>query len=364
MTAPPCLLRVGVERGEGLVARYGDVVVLVVGEEEQAERLVDAVETAAAGGSAGRIAAALAQWVAGRPDPDPVAFGLVVPVPDGLVVLLRGEVWCEVVQGATTMTSTGRETSTWVDRLVPEPVHRVTVGSGAARALRATRRSDLSGGVVPGAGFVRECADGEYADPPADAAVVPDVGPPVPPAVAAAPSSSPPVPARGPSTGDSAAAVKAEAPAPSAARAVPTAAAAPGPDTGHAPAGGPARETAAAPLPIGVLRCDEGPTVLLDRSYVLGRDPQNEPAVRAGRATPITVSDPTNLVSRVHAFVSVDDGVVVVRDASTVSGTYLAEPGAESWTRVGTGPTELPPGWHLRIGMKVFVHEPTAHTAS
>jgi hypothetical protein len=120
-----------------------------------------------------------------------------------------------------------------------------------------------------------------------------------------------------------------------------------------------------ATAPIGVLRCAEGPTMPLDRSYVVGRDPQNDPSVRAGQATPITVSDPTNLISRVHAFVSVDDdGVVLVRDASTVSGTYLAEPGAPGWTPVTTAPTEIPPGWHLRIGAKIFVFEPTVPPAS
>jgi pSer/pThr/pTyr-binding forkhead associated (FHA) protein len=119
-----------------------------------------------------------------------------------------------------------------------------------------------------------------------------------------------------------------------------------------------------ATAPIGVLRCADGPTIPLDRSYVLGRDPQNDPSVRTGLATPITVSDPTNLISRVHAFVSVDDDVVSVRDASTVSGTYLAEPGAEGWTRLTTERSEIPPGWHLRIGTKVFVFEPTGAPAS
>ena len=138
------------------------------------------------------------------------------------------------------------------------------------------------------------------------------------------------------------------------------------PDNGHRPpARQPARETFVATAPIGVLRCDDGPTMPLDRSYVVGRDPQNDPSVRAGQATPITVDDPTNLISRVHAFVSVDDaGVVLVRDASTVSGTYLAEPGAPDWTPVTTRPTEVPPGWHLRIGTKIFVFEPTAPPAS
>jgi hypothetical protein len=116
-----------------------------------------------------------------------------------------------------------------------------------------------------------------------------------------------------------------------------------------------------ATVPIGVLRCEDGPTIPLDRSYVVGRDPQNDPSVRAGRATPITVTDPAHLISRVHAFVSVgEDGIVRVRDGSTVSGTYLAEPGAAGWTPITTEPTEIPPGWHVLIGTKIFVFEPTA----
>ena len=69
MTGAPGLLRVGVESGEGLVARFGDTVVLVVGEDDdETEHLLDAVPTAASGGTAGRIAGGLARWVAGRPD--------------------------------------------------------------------------------------------------------------------------------------------------------------------------------------------------------------------------------------------------------------------------------------------------------
>ena len=87
-----------------------------------------------------------------------MGFGLVTPTPDGIVVFLRGDVWCEVVHGGTTTTLTGRDALTWVDRVVPEPIDRVGVGVGPARELHPPRRSDLSAGVVPGGGFVREPA--------------------------------------------------------------------------------------------------------------------------------------------------------------------------------------------------------------
>ena len=391
MTGAPDLLRVGVESGESLVARFGDTVVLVAGEDDdQTGHLLDAVGAAASDLTAGGIAGGLARWIADRPADDPTAFGLVTPISDGVVVFLRGDVWCEVVHDGAPMTLTGKNAATWADRIVPEPVDRVSVGLGPARPLHVPRRSDLSSGIVPGGAFVREPArpgtssgttsDGAGSDavvstPVAPPVQAPDVAPIAPPDAApvARPDAAPvSAPVAAPETSRAAAPTAAEpagTPIEDPARTVETAAPAPparqlvrepARDTVRPPA----RETATASVPIGVLRCADGPTLPLDRSYVVGRDPQNDPSVRAGRATPITVSDPTNLISRVHAFVSVDDGVVVVRDGSTVSGTYLAEPGAEGWTRLSTKPTEIPPGWHLRIGTKVFVFEPTLQPAS
>ena len=148
----------GVAVGDGLVARFGDAVVLVAETArypDGTEELLHAVEAvASAGGSPGAgIAARLATIVAGREPGLVPPFGVVAPLEDAYVILLHGSVSAEITSPRGVERLSGQQAVTWVDHRHEPPMDLLRVGYGAG-PVEVDPRSDIRAGVVPGRGFV------------------------------------------------------------------------------------------------------------------------------------------------------------------------------------------------------------------
>ncbi|MUL48746.1 FHA domain-containing protein [Mycobacterium sp. CBMA293] len=272
---------VAIGRGEGLVARKGDVL-MYVADIARARSLLHVLESTTHAQALPQELATLAQG----PNPDTVPpFGALVPTGDALHLILRGEVIADIESGGSHRRVSG-SSRPLVHETVDPRFDRITICT-ATTTFVPCADTDLVAGVVPGAGFVLQLR--------AARAPVQQQPPPAPPTMQARPVA-------------------------------------------------------------GSLTADDGAVYPLDRAYVIGRNPMIDPAVHNASASPISLPDDPQ-VSRVHAYVTVNGGQVMVRDAQTAGGTYIAAPGDQVWTPVGDQPVELKPGCYLRIGQKILTHQ-------
>jgi hypothetical protein len=370
---------VAIGPGDGLVARTGDLV-MYLADATGAAALLSALDSAAEAESPWRaLAKALAAIALGPDSASIPPFGLVAPADDGLLLILRGHVTADIEADGANRTLAGDRALTWVDEIVRESVDRLVIG-GDVSGLTACPHTDLRAGVVPGGGFVVQrvaAVQPTTPSPPAAERIAPETPteppfavdersepeiPPPPPAVAV--EAEPETRLVMANNGEHGKPVQRQRPAAPSSEKAPVSPGQqlPSPErpTG-APPRTPAPATALASPVIGALKVDDETAYPLDRPYVIGRNPLIETSVRDAHASPIVVLDDPQ-VSRVHAYVTVNAGVVLVRDAGTPGGTYVAAPGDAAWTKVGDQPSELKPGWSLRIGHQIMVYQ-TAATA-
>ncbi len=110
--------------------------------------------------------------------------------------------------------------------------------------------------------------------------------------------------------------------------------------------------------PLGYLVLDDGATYILDRDYVVGREPERDELVTAGTAAPLALPSDDAQVSRCHACVLLEGWNVSVIDRRSANGTFVSPPKVETWTRVSYDtPLQLAHGTRIKVGTRTLVFE-------
>ncbi|KJE24935.1 FHA domain-containing protein [Frankia torreyi] len=113
---------------------------------------------------------------------------------------------------------------------------------------------------------------------------------------------------------------------------------------------------------VGVLVFDDGQTMDVDMDLVIGRQPDRDDAVRAGKARALPVEDGESAVSRVHAVITLAGWDAVITDQGSANGTYIAPPEATVWTPLNPHqPAPLVPGTRVQVGKRTFVFNSHLH---
>ncbi|CAM3619967.1 FHA domain-containing protein [Smaragdicoccus niigatensis] len=394
------LKHVAIEPGDNVVARFGNAVGVfsthTVAEAEYVEQLIEELEEASAAETypGEEIARRVAPMVLRNGKALP-AFGIVAAVPNGFVVAVHGLAWARVTSPQTTLHLAGDSAFTWVERIVAAPVSEISLTLSPKEQKPVNPRSDLRLGTVNGDGLVIRTQGVAAAKGVALKSISPK-------SIAGKIAASAKIAVADLYATQASPAVDDFATAHAAAIELldepttepqPIRVEVPEDDTIDGPVAQVIDETqasrAATPfeeetrgsddgrdaetqdgLPVDagatqmaplvapsspVLIGDDGSRIILDRNYVLGRDPRSDSAVRRGEASPITILDDSSAISRVHAYLTAEKGSVTIRDNGSTNGTYIASPGAPEWARLNGEAVHLNTGWALCLGNRVYV---------
>jgi hypothetical protein len=104
--------------------------------------------------------------------------------------------------------------------------------------------------------------------------------------------------------------------------------------------------------PLGCLVGDDGTIWRLDKGYLIGSNPANDPTVRGGIARPLSLEGAEMAAG--HAEIKLTGWEVEVVDRSSPGGTFVFEPGSREWQRLRPyDPRTLRPGTHIAFGQRV-----------
>ncbi len=385
-----------VHPGDGIIARTSGAALVLphpsADQQQSVDQLLALVRDAHPGGGRA-LARKLAGILASAEGDDSVDLALLAPLGGGdVAVLVVGDVDVSADGAEGPIRITGRDSLTWVDRVLRAPTHvQVTGGSGSGGSLAA---SDLVAGIVPGSGLslsprgegpaiaapAAPVAAGTTEDQPKKSPVEYVKPEPEPEPEAAAPPLPPaPVPVPDFQVESLSDASPPREPLPVVDEEVPT------------PAGSaqlqvkgvyckrghfndpmvqfctvcginmvqqtPALVDGPRP-PLGVLVFDDGSVFQLEQDYVLGRQPEGAPEVISGSARPLRLEDTGGTVSRAHALIALEDWTVRLSDHGSANGTYIAMPNSTDWQPVPpNGRIVLTPGTTIKLGNRTLKYE-------
>lgn len=378
--------QVAVCPGQGIVARSGDVALLVMPggprHYRSTSELVTLLPLVGGEAAAGNALARRLFGLLGERAPDDVPpFLAVAPVQAGTAVFIHGEASATVESEGASIELSGSSSTPLVDHVLESPFDVLRAGV-TSTAPFGNVHLDLREGVVPGGGFVLTRSEPEAAPAPRPIAATAVVRPPEPPEPEKISEEAPE--ASGPLAAAPAfeSVVLGERAVPPAREPLPPAEA---PPAAWAPAVRGVlcvRQHFNNPLaawcnscgismlqstfllvdgprpPLGLLVLDDGSTYSLDSDYVVGREPHDDPAVHAGRARALVIEDAERAVSRVHAEIRLEGWDVKIVDRASDNGTFVYPPAAAQWLRLAPEtPTDLASGTHVAIGRRTFVFD-------